>query len=307
MGARMRAMLRDDRGAVAIIVAVSIVLLSGAAALAVDMGLLYVSQSEMQLSADAAALAGAQELPYSSTATSVARSYALANSPAGTNITITTPYKGDPNKIRVICSRTVDLGFARMLGINSAPVAASAVATRKSEWAGEALPFINLNDDYTSSSSVVIWEKTGPGDVESINNYTIVNPGNPATLYFSIDYMNGVELKKGTVATIKQEIGYIFDRHHPSLPVYALSISKAAMDSGKVMLMNGSYRDLDNLGNGDLLHPSQFVLLECTFDAYSDKDKRLDLTVLNVYDIYAGELPPNYAGPAGASGSVLSR
>ena len=221
-------------------------------------------------------------------------------------VTVETPFDGDPDRIEVTCSQQVDYIFAPLLGIPDRQVSASAVGTRFSEWDGEALPFVNLHDDYTTSSSIVIWENTGPGDFESIDNYTIHNPGDPATIYFTVDYLGGIELKKGTVATIKQEIGYLFDRHHPSIPVYALSLRSEVLQSGQVMLINGSMRDLDKLKNDDLVHGSQMVLLECTFDAYDDQAKRLELTVLNVYDYNAGELPPDYAGPAGESGSKLS-
>ena len=50
------------RGAVAVFVVVSLVTLLGFAALAVDVGRLYVARSELQSAADAAALAGAWEL-----------------------------------------------------------------------------------------------------------------------------------------------------------------------------------------------------------------------------------------------------
>ena len=303
----MLSWLHRDDGAVALIAAVAAIVIFASAALVVDLGVLYIAQVEMQASADAAALAGAQELPAAGTATTVARDYAPANSDPGISITITTPYEGDPNKIHVTCSKSVAYVLAPVFGVSSGNAIASAVGVRYTNWSGEALPFINLNDDYTASPSINIWEKIGPGYFESINNYEIHNPANPATIYFSIDYMNGVELKNGFVANIKQEIGYVFDRHHPSVPVYVLSLRKSVLDSGRVLLIGGATKDMDDLKNGDPVHPSQLVLLECTFDAYSDKDKRLDLTVLNVYDINAGELPPNYAGPAGASGSVLSR
>ena len=52
----------DERGAVAIIVGLVIVLLIGFAALAIDLGHLYVVRNEIQNAADAGALAGARFL-----------------------------------------------------------------------------------------------------------------------------------------------------------------------------------------------------------------------------------------------------
>ena len=55
--------LRDQRGAVAIIVALLSVVLIGFAALAVDGGYLYWSRTQLQATADASALAGVQTIP----------------------------------------------------------------------------------------------------------------------------------------------------------------------------------------------------------------------------------------------------
>ena len=54
--------LRDQRGATAIVVAISLVLIISCAALAIDMGHLYVARNQLQNAADAGALAGARFL-----------------------------------------------------------------------------------------------------------------------------------------------------------------------------------------------------------------------------------------------------
>src|SRR5215470_16224582 len=59
---RLRRFLRDERGAVAIYIGLSSVLLFGATALAFDIGRVMSLQTELQSAADAAALAGAAEL-----------------------------------------------------------------------------------------------------------------------------------------------------------------------------------------------------------------------------------------------------
>ena len=50
------------RGAVTVLVALLMVVLLGCAAMAIDIGHLYVAQAELQRAADAAAMAGAQAL-----------------------------------------------------------------------------------------------------------------------------------------------------------------------------------------------------------------------------------------------------
>jgi hypothetical protein len=174
-----------------------------------------------------------------------------------------------------------------------------------SEWSGEALPFINLDDDYQANPEIVAWEKTDSGDFESIQNYTIINPKDPQKLYFEIDYKNGIEVKKGNVATIKQEVGYVYNQHKPDKTVYVLSLNRNVINSGKVLLKDGSTRSLSKIKNNDVIDPSQLVLLECTFDDYDNKDMTLYLTAKKVYNIANNEFPPNYVGFNGGSSKLI--
>jgi hypothetical protein len=207
---------------------------------------------------------------------------------------LTTPYGGDPTKIEVVCTRTVALYFAKIIGHSSSVVNARAVA-QVTKWSGSALPFVNLDEpDYLANPSLEVWWKFAtPGDFESIDKteYTIVNPGNPATLYFSIHYADGLELKKGNVATVKQEVGYIFNRQQN---VYLLSIRGDVISSGQVKLIDGTFRPLNKLKNNDIVDPTQLVLLECSFDEYrpNGNGPALKLTVLRVFDIGHGDFPP---------------
>ena len=60
--ARKRNFIKQTEGSVAIIIAVSLLALIGAASLAIDVGHLYTVRNELQNVADAAALAGAGQL-----------------------------------------------------------------------------------------------------------------------------------------------------------------------------------------------------------------------------------------------------
>jgi hypothetical protein len=66
---------RSERGQVVVLVVVMLVVLLGFAALVIDVGYAYYAHRQLQASADAAALAGAQELPNRSLAEQVAREY----------------------------------------------------------------------------------------------------------------------------------------------------------------------------------------------------------------------------------------
>ena len=128
LGNRVR---RGEAGQTLVLFVFALAVLCGFAALAIDVGLILRERSQLQSVADAAALAGAQELP-GSPAVAVAQQYAEAN---GIDLTdpdytfvATTPYQGDPDKIEVKVSREVDFLFGRVLGLDFADVPARAVA-----------------------------------------------------------------------------------------------------------------------------------------------------------------------------------
>ncbi len=154
---------RRRRGAVAILVAVCLTVILGFAALAIDVGHIYDVQTELQRTADAAALAAVAELGGGrsegvamDSARQVASDYAainevmnapvlLANAdvvfgraymPSGTSKYVFEASEEDPNAVRVRARRTADspsgavpLFFARVLGIATTDVAAQATAT----------------------------------------------------------------------------------------------------------------------------------------------------------------------------------
>jgi Flp pilus assembly protein TadG len=127
----MRQRRREPQsGSVSVIVAVSLVLLCGLAALTVDAGYLFSRQRLLQASADAAALAGAAWL---STSPSAATTDAIAN--AGVNgftsgmVTVTTPYNTSAAKIAVTIATSYPSFFSRALGYSSFALTARGVAT----------------------------------------------------------------------------------------------------------------------------------------------------------------------------------
>jgi hypothetical protein len=119
---------QEDRGAVLPIVAISMVVFLGMAALAIDQGSLEQAQAQAQAAADAGALAASQDLP-SNTVAAVAdaRSYALKNYPSAL-VNPVPNYGGSADKIRVTVTATRATSFASILGITSGTVSASAVA-----------------------------------------------------------------------------------------------------------------------------------------------------------------------------------
>ena len=126
----IRKWFKQETGQSVIIIVLSMVVLCGFAALGIDIGVQTTKQGELQNAADAAALAGANELPNASTAKSKAAQYAQTNGVDAGRTVATTPYKGNANKIEVVCKDTVRFSFARIFGLHSTEITARSVAEK---------------------------------------------------------------------------------------------------------------------------------------------------------------------------------
>ena len=132
---------QQERGQVIVLVVVMLVVLLGFAALVIDVGYAYYAHRQLQASADAAALAGAQELPDPARAEQIAREY---SSSAGSKnehhdipdvtTTVTTKCIGsipgcDPvNAVVVLEKAPAKTFFAGLFGIDSIKITARSTA-----------------------------------------------------------------------------------------------------------------------------------------------------------------------------------
>jgi len=125
---KLMKIVKNEDGQVLVLMALFLTVLLGFAALTIDIGMVYVTKAKLQNTADAAALAGAQDLPNTSTAKSTAIYYAGQNGVQASETTPTAPYNGDSTKIEVVCTKTVSYTFARVLGFTQSDVSERAVA-----------------------------------------------------------------------------------------------------------------------------------------------------------------------------------
>lgn len=132
---------QQERGQVIVLVVAMLVVLLGFAALVIDVGYAYYAHRQLQASADAAALAGAQELPNQANAEAIARQY---SSSAGSKnehadipnvaTTVTTKCLSsipgcDPvNAVVVLEQAPTKTFFAGLLGIDSFKITARSTA-----------------------------------------------------------------------------------------------------------------------------------------------------------------------------------
>jgi Flp pilus assembly protein TadG len=171
----------DERGAVVVLVALLLPLMMGLAALAVDVGSWYLTQTQLQAAADAAALAGAADLPSSpSGAESYAQSIASKDA-SGATVTSVTPYNSNSGEIQVTLSETGSLWFAALFGVKAPTITASAVAestpgTGNFIYAGStACNAISITNSGTLDVSTTVWSN---GGITAVNSGTVDVTGN---------------------------------------------------------------------------------------------------------------------------------
>ena len=110
----------EEKGAAVVIIALAFTVFLGFMALAVDSGLLYLEHARLARAADSAALAGAQELPDTVKAETVARQYAQLNELDPDAMSV--GFSLDNREITITASKTVSLYFAQVLGYNEKTV-----------------------------------------------------------------------------------------------------------------------------------------------------------------------------------------
>ncbi len=141
-----RGKVRDESGQVLVLATIMMVVLIAIAGFAIDVGHAYLVQRQLQASTDAAALAGALDLPDSAVAIQTARDYGpepgKRNAPnSNDNAVITvqtkcvtaivtgcTPANGQVNSISVKSTSVVKTVFAKVIGFDSITVNATATA-----------------------------------------------------------------------------------------------------------------------------------------------------------------------------------
>jgi hypothetical protein len=327
MNDKVKYFKKNERGQVLIFVALMMVGLIGFGALLTDGALMQVTRRELQAAADAAALAGAMELPNDPTV--VVKNFVTGNGFPDATVTIQTPYKGDNMKIEVVLEQQQSFTFGRIFDPDGSTISARAVAMANHQWDGEALPFLNLDDEYLDENGnlgqieINLWEKVYPGGFESVdkNEYKIDNYDKHQTCdkttsaYFTVYYDDGIEVKDGTVAEKKDELQCVFLQQND--PVYVLSLNNDDITNKEVKVTskqgNQETRSLDKdeedndkiLKNNDVISKELLVLLECHWVSYDYNEKLLTLTCYEDYILANDEFPENYINPEGGTSNLI--
>jgi Flp pilus assembly protein TadG len=152
---KTRSTAPHERGQALPLIVLSMTALLGLAALAIDVGRMTVTRRQLQNAADAAAHAGAQVLPdHPADARNAARTWASRNTiTAADGLVINIRSTNAPNDtIEVSVRRNVPYTFARVLGLRTGSITATASATVGSVTGGTGvMPFglVDLNGPST--------------------------------------------------------------------------------------------------------------------------------------------------------------
>lgn len=124
----LRLNLKNDKGAIAIIAAVVIIVLIAMMGFVVDVGALYAEKAKLQNAMDSAALAGAQDLPNTADATATANQYIQLNGYDPSDFTIT--FSDSNHVISISGTNNVGFSFMKVLGFQDSDVYSTADARK---------------------------------------------------------------------------------------------------------------------------------------------------------------------------------
>ena len=170
--------LKSQKGAAALMVALTLTVLMGFAGIALDIGNLYNVKTKMQNAVDAAVCAGGLELPNTGQATAQAKSLITANNfdPNSTTVTFTQDTVKNPgNAPEINCTLTnnVRTNFMALLGFQTVSVAASAEGIIQTT-AGQSGPFnYTIFSGNPSNTLILNGSQTVKGSVHSNDKLTI--------------------------------------------------------------------------------------------------------------------------------------
>ncbi len=143
---------KNERGQAMVLTVLALVALMGMAAMVLDVGAWFRTKRQLQATADAAALAGAQALPWNSAnASSLALNYGDKNGGGVLGADVTVTSSRGPNDTISVKAKTTNPGiFSRVIGVDNVDIAASAKARveapRKARYVAPMV--VNCDHDY---------------------------------------------------------------------------------------------------------------------------------------------------------------
>lgn len=178
-GRELRSIIGEERGAVAIITALSLVILLGCAAMVIDAGGIYFERTQLQTGADAAAVAIAQNCAAGNCGDTAAIAASLAGQNAQDNASSATALVNSSTRTVTVDTGTLTAAgqsvlsntFGSVLGVPTSTVTARAKATWGSPAAATVFPFTTPRCLYDRTPpETVLWIKTSTSCTDAAGN-----------------------------------------------------------------------------------------------------------------------------------------
>jgi Putative Flp pilus-assembly TadE/G-like len=266
----------NQRGQSLVITILFLTVLAGMSAIVLDFGAWYRADRKLQANADAAALAGAQELPASTgAATAMAVDYANTNDggvEAG-NVKFRRTVV-DNDTIEVTAERPSPGFFTKLFGRDSVMVRARAVAQvgtpSSARWAApiavdEKHPMLQCKCYGDNYPTVIDFFKTGPGAFRLINIDSSYGGTGPSTL--------GDWIRTGLDAWMDKDKWYYSD---PGMKPDSSHVRGALTDRDETEILLPVYRSTRAQGAGFEYYVVGWAVFHVTdWDIHGSKDSRI--------------------------------
>ena len=306
-----------EKGSVLIIFALSVLVLMGLAALAVDLGAVYTARAQLQVGADAAALAAVQELE-SGQAHYVAAQFAAMNSVLTTPITlgesdVTTgkldfatgdfaPGVEPPNAVRVTARRTagapdgpLELFFGKVIGHDTVSVQAESIAAidgrvsgidpASTEAQSDLLPFAVKMDDV--------------GHLETLDGLPL------DAVDFEVDHTTGAIVVNDSVDLQIKVLGsqITYGPDGPTIPVVASAslnngLTYSPVNDGQPVT-GGEELTFTGVANVQLAVQARATYTNADGATYFDSTRYSNTGTPSVVVLRQGDMVPDYEGVDG--------
>ena len=275
---------KEESGQSVVIIAIAMVVILGFAAFAVDIGYASHQKSILQNAADSAALAGAVSLHTSDDGKVKEKVIEYVNANLKDTASVDTTIDRTKNTVQVSLSQESPKFFAGVISLETRAMAASATAKT---WAGEALPFINLDDNFTIGSTITLWEKLKYGDFERL--WADISKDDTVCV---VQYNEGVFFDSGVVANVKKFVEYCYEQDKD---LYVFSLKNDLIEV-----------PVDKINNKHLFQEDTLVLLRVhiTSEPELNSNKRgINVIVKEVIPDFTNMIPN--AKPGGESKAIL--
>lgn len=218
------------RGAVLIWVAISIILLFGISAMAIDLSTMAMLKTQLQVTATSAAAAGAVDLPDDAQAKASALAYAERNMTIGKHgnvllapdvtvgnwnydTRIFQPNTGPFNAVKVVTRRSdangnpVDLGLSKIFGYNDDDLVAEAIAARRPR---DIMLVLDYSSSMNDDSELRHIGRLGRSAIEAnlLQIYTEMGSPRFGNMQWTPRYISS-----SRVSTVKRQLGLRFVRY----------------------------------------------------------------------------------------------